>query len=46
MSKEKKTFDLEERLIDFAVRIIRTANPCKKTPHRGVTTVAHCASGG
>jgi len=25
MSKEKKGFDLEDRLIDFAVRIIRTA---------------------
>jgi len=25
MSKENKTYDLEERLIDFAVRIIRTA---------------------
>ena len=25
MSKDKRQFDLEERLIDFAVRIIRTA---------------------
>ena len=25
MSKDKKGFDLEDRLIDFAVRIIRTA---------------------
>jgi hypothetical protein len=25
MSKENRTFDLEERLIDFAVRIIRVA---------------------
>ena len=25
MSKENKIFDIEERLIDFAVRIIRTA---------------------
>jgi len=24
MSKDKRIFDLEERLIDFAVRIIRT----------------------
>ena len=30
MSKDKRTFDLEERLIDFAVRIIRTKEE-KKT---------------
>jgi len=24
MSKDKRIFDLEERLVDFAVRIIRT----------------------
>jgi len=29
MSKECKDFDLEERLIDFAVRIIRTAESCQ-----------------
>ena len=31
MSKDKKTFDLEERLIDFAVRIIRIAESLPKT---------------
>jgi four helix bundle protein len=31
MSKENKTYDLEERLIDFAVRIIRTAESLPKT---------------
>jgi four helix bundle protein len=31
MSKENKIFDLEERLIDFAVRIIRTAESLPKT---------------
>jgi len=31
MSKERRTFDLEERLIDFAVRIIRTAESLPKT---------------
>ena len=31
MSKELKKFDLEERLIDFAVRIIRTAESLPKT---------------
>ncbi len=31
MSKESRTFDLEERLIDFAVRIIRTAESLPKT---------------
>ncbi len=31
MSKEYKTFDLEDRLIDFAVRIIRTAESLPKT---------------
>ena len=31
MSKEKKTFDLENRLVDFAVRIIRTAESLPKT---------------
>lgn len=31
MSKEKRIFDLEERLIDFAVRIIRTAESLPKT---------------
>ena len=31
MSKERKTFDLEQRLIDFAVRIIRTAESLPKT---------------
>ncbi len=31
MSKERKEFDLEERLIDFAVRIIRTAESLPKT---------------
>jgi four helix bundle protein len=30
MSKESRTFDLEERLIDFAVRIIRTAQSLPK----------------
>jgi len=30
MSKDKRIFDLEERLIDFAVRIIRTKED-KKT---------------
>ena len=31
MSKDDRTFDLEERLIDFAVRIIRTAESMPKT---------------
>ncbi|MCR4292176.1 MAG: four helix bundle protein [Candidatus Kuenenia sp.] len=31
MSKDKRIFDLEERLIDFAVRIIRTAESLPKT---------------
>ncbi len=31
MSKESKSFDLEERLIDFAVRIIRTSESLPKT---------------
>ena len=31
MSKDKKTFDLQERLIDFAVRIIRIAESLPKT---------------
>ncbi len=31
MSKDKKTFDLEDRLIDFAVRIIRIAESLPKT---------------
>jgi four helix bundle protein len=31
MSKDNRTFDLEERLIDFAVRIIRTAESLPKT---------------
>ena len=31
MSKESRTFDLEERLIDFAVRIIHTAESLPKT---------------
>ena len=31
MSKDTRTFDLEERLIDFAVRIIRTAESLPKT---------------
>ena len=30
MSKDKRTFDLEERLIDFAVRIIRIAESLPK----------------
>ena len=31
MSKENRNFDLEERLIDFAVRIIRTAEALPKS---------------
>ena len=31
MSKEGRVFDLEDRLIDFAVRIIRTAESLPKT---------------
>jgi len=31
MSKEGQTFDLEDRLIDFAVRIIRIAESLPKT---------------
>ncbi|MBF8277283.1 MAG: four helix bundle protein [Candidatus Brocadiaceae bacterium] len=31
MSKDMRIFDLEERLIDFAVRIIRTAESLPKT---------------
>ena len=31
MSKENRTFDLEERLIDFAVRIMHTAESLPKT---------------
>ncbi|HHT9123998.1 MAG TPA: four helix bundle protein [Candidatus Wunengus sp. YC63] len=31
MSKDKRIFDLEERLIDFAVRIIRTSESLPKT---------------
>ena len=31
MSKDKRIFDLEERLIAFAVRIIRTAESLQKT---------------
>ena len=36
MSKENRIFDLEERLIDFAVRIIRTAESLPK-PGREIT---------
>ena len=31
MSKEREKFDLEERLIEFAVRVIRTAESLPKT---------------
>jgi four helix bundle protein len=31
MSKDRKNFDLEDRLIDFAVRIIRIAESLPKT---------------
>ncbi|MBW2739712.1 MAG: four helix bundle protein [Deltaproteobacteria bacterium] len=31
MSKERDKFDLEERLIEFAVRVIRTAESLLKT---------------
>jgi len=31
MSKDKRIFDLEDRLIDFAVRIIRIAESLPKT---------------
>jgi len=31
MSKESREFDLEERLVDFAVRVIRTAESLPKT---------------
>ena len=31
MSKERNKFDLEERLIEFAVRVIRTAGSLPKT---------------
>jgi len=31
MSKDNKTFDLEDRLIDFAVRIIQAAESLPKT---------------
>ena len=31
MSKDKRQFELDERLIDFAVRIIRTAESLPKT---------------
>ena len=31
MSKERDKFDLEERLIEFAVRVIRTAESLPKT---------------
>jgi len=31
MSKESRIFDLEERLIDFAIRIIRIAESLPKT---------------
>ena len=31
MSKESRTFDIEDRLIDFAVRIIRKAESLPKT---------------
>lgn len=31
MSKDKRIFDLEERLVDFAVRIIRTTESLPKT---------------
>jgi len=31
MSKDKRGFDLEERLLDFAVRVIRTAESLPKT---------------
>jgi len=31
MSKDKRTYDLEERLIDFAVRIIKIAESLPKT---------------
>jgi len=31
MSKERREFDLEERLVDFAVRVIRTAESLPKT---------------
>jgi hypothetical protein len=31
MSKDNKTFDIEDRLIDFAVRIIQVAESLPKT---------------
>jgi hypothetical protein len=31
MSKKSRNFDLEERLIDFAVRVIRTAESLPKS---------------
>jgi len=31
MSKETRTFDLEDRLIDYTIRIIRTAESLPKT---------------
>ena len=37
MSKELDQFDLEERLIDFAVRIIRT----KRIPHNSIFLVRY-----
>ena len=31
MPKEARAFDIDDRLIDFAVRIIRLASLCQKT---------------
>ena len=42
MSKDKRIFDLEERLIDFAVRIIRTAESLPKT--RAGNHIAGCGT--
>ncbi|MGB9498730.1 MAG: hypothetical protein ACKVE4_03075 [Dissulfuribacterales bacterium] len=41
MSKECREFDPEERLIDFAVRVIRTAESMPKTKKLKIISGSH-----
>jgi len=46
MSKDNKTFDLEDRLIDFAVRIIQVAEslPKRKVGNHIGGQLIHCGT--
>jgi hypothetical protein len=44
MSKEGNTFDLEDRLIDFAVRILRIAESLPETRNRTSSFEIPCAT--